>query len=152
MDFRRTATLLLASVVVVACNTRLRRADSTPSSSALDPVPNQSSLLPASNVTPPNGGELSNGNDAERLPPLKPVIGKPFPEGASQDVVCEAINSKEADLWARFGHLSPLYKRGAIFVLEAGQSRGEAITHFVTKEYVHPHFPQLASCGERTLL
>ncbi len=150
MHFRRTAILLGASVVVVACNTRLPRADSAPSNTA--PVPNQSSLLAAPSVTPPNGAEPSNGNNGERLPTLKPVIGKPFPEGASQDVVCEAINSKETDLWARFGHLVPLDEQGVIYVLAAGNQMEAQIEGFVRKKYVYPSFTQQASCDGRTLL
>src|SRR5690606_3023831 len=41
---------------------------------------------------------------ADGLPDLKPVIDKPFPEGATEEQVCEAIaNTGEKDLWVRFG-------------------------------------------------
>ncbi|NLE85244.1 MAG: hypothetical protein GX607_02480, partial [Myxococcales bacterium] len=47
---------------------------------------------------------------ADGLPDLKPVIDKPFPEGATEEQVCEAIaNTGEKDLWVRFGHLVPMY-------------------------------------------
>ena len=130
-----TLTILLAP----ACNTRARRAESAPSTGVPSGEPTVDAVR-------------SSANAPGTLPPLKPVLGRPFPEGASQEVVCEAIHSKETDLWARFGHLVPLYMRGAIFVLEAGSSKEAAITQFVKKDYVHPHFPQLASCGDRTLL
>ena len=88
----------------------------------------------------------------DSLPPLKPVTGKPFPEGVTQDVLCEAIHSQEPDLWVRFGHMIPMYFTGALYVLKAGKDKEAAIVRYIKEDYIHPHYPQLASCGNRTLL
>lgn len=100
----------------------------------------------------PNQGLSAEGNAPLPSPSLKPITGKPFPEGVSEAVVCEAVNSKESDLWLRFGHLIPLYMDGAIFVLKAGKHKESEIADFVQNKYVHPHFPQQKSCGDKTLL
>src|SRR5690606_19507793 len=66
--------------------------------------------------------------------------------------LCEAIHSKEPDLWVRFGHMIPMYFPGALYVLKAGKDKEAAIVRYIKEDYIHPHYPQLASCGDRTLL
>jgi hypothetical protein len=106
-----------------------------------DPLSSEAATTAASSVAPPPS-----------LPKLKPIHRKPFPEDVPQAVLCEAINSTEPDLWVRFGHLLPLYMRGAIYVLQADASKEAVIRHFVTDDYARPHFPQLASCADKALL
>lgn len=67
-------------------------------------------------------------------------------------MLCEAVHSKEPDLWVRFGHMIPMYFPGALYVLKAGKEKEPAIVRYIKEDYVHPHYPQLASCGDRTLL
>lgn len=85
-------------------------------------------------------------------PKLRPILGEPFPGSVSQEVVCEAINSKEPDMWVRFGHLFPFFMPGAIYILQAGKDKEAGIDHFIGFEYVHAQYPQQASCGDKTLL
>lgn len=85
---------------------------------------------------------------------MKPIIEKPFPEGASEEVVCEAIdNVGEKDLWARFGHMLPMEQRGNIFVLEAGPERKADLARVAGREYVYGHHLYQATCrGKLTLV
>lgn len=86
------------------------------------------------------------------VPPLHPILGQPFFEDVAPDLFCEAISSKEPDLWVRFGHLVPLYMQGAIYVLQAGRQREVAIADFIVNEYTVGQIFQQASCGDKTLL
>jgi hypothetical protein len=87
------------------------------------------------------------------LPQLKPISPKPFPEGVSEATVCEAIDSKEPDLWVRFGHLVPAYITGAVYVLETGPENKDKLFKYISSKYVYGYYSQQASCrGELTLL
>jgi hypothetical protein len=78
---------------------------------------------------------------------LKPILEKPFPEGASDAVVCEAIsNTDEKDLWVRFGHIVPLYIPGALLVLEATEKDLARVEHYIEKVYLYPRAIQHAAC------
>lgn len=86
---------------------------------------------PAANPVPAASAEPQNAWP-KNLPRLKPVIDKPFPEGATEAQVCEAINNTdEKDLWVRFGNLVPLYVFGSIFVLEAPGQTPPQIREFI---------------------
>lgn len=68
----------------------------------------------------------SNVNlDTTPLPKLKP-IGKPFPEGPSDEALCEAIHSRETNLWERFGHFIPVYRNGVIWVGDGDDNERKA--------------------------
>jgi hypothetical protein len=85
------------------------------------------------------------------LPRLKPVTGKLYPDGTTEAMICEAINVKEPDLWLRFGHMIPMYTRGTVLVLQAGEPREADIAAFANGN--KPKFqPIQASCGDKTLL
>jgi hypothetical protein len=72
---------------------------------------------------------------ADGLPNLKPVIDKPFPDGATEEQVCEAVkNTGEKDLWVRFGHLVPMYLRGSIFIVQAKKSDTAALDKVATAD------------------
>jgi len=87
------------------------------------------------------------------LPKLKPIQPKPFPEGVDEATVCEAIDSKEPDLWVRFGHLVPAYVTGAIYVLETGPQTKDKLYDYIGRNYVYGYYSQQASCrGNLTLL
>jgi hypothetical protein len=87
------------------------------------------------------------------LPKLKPISSKPFPEGADEATVCEAIDSTERDLWVRFGHLVPTWMTGAVYVLETGPETKDKLYRYVSREYVWGYHSQQASCrGNTTLL
>jgi hypothetical protein len=87
------------------------------------------------------------------LPKLKPIQPKPFPEGVDEATVCEAIDSKEPDLWVRFGHLVPAYVIGAIYVLETGPQTKDKLFDYIGRNYVYGYYSQQASCrGNLTLL
>jgi len=87
------------------------------------------------------------------LPKLKPIQPKPFPEGVDEATVCEAIDSKEPDLWVRFGHLVPAYVIGAIYVLETGPQTKDKLYDYIGRNYVYGYYSQQASCrGNLTLL
>lgn len=131
-------------------------ANSAPNvSNALVPLPRKSNrevthadaarIVNLATPEPPIGSPMPT-------PKLKPILGEPFPGNVSQEVVCEAINSKEPDMWVRFGHLFPFFMPGAIYILQAGKDKEAGIDHFIGFEYVHPQYPQQASCGDKTLL
>jgi len=87
------------------------------------------------------------------LPKLKSIIKKPFPEGADEKTVCEAVDSKEPNAWVRFGHIVPAYITGALYVLEAGPAAKDQLKKFIEKDYTHPHDVLQASCrSDRILL
>jgi hypothetical protein len=87
------------------------------------------------------------------LPKLKPILSKPFPEGADEATVCEAIDSTEPDLWVRFGHLIPAYTIGAIYILETGPETKDELYRYISRDYVWGYDSQQASCrGKLTLL
>jgi hypothetical protein len=157
MNFQRVSRLgaVLCGAVVLCCKSGGAPTDSS--------VVSQSTKHTSASSTGQTEAVRSEGNPAApavsqadptpaRLPKLKPIHRNPFPEDVPQDVLCEAINSTEADLWVRFGHLLPLYMRGAIYVLQADASKEETIKHYITDDYVRPHFPQLASCRDKALL
>jgi hypothetical protein len=78
---------------------------------------------------------------------------KPFPEGVDEATVCEAIDSKEPDLWVRFGHLVPAYVTGAVYVLETGPETKDKLFKYIGRHYVYGYYSQQASCrGSLTLL
>jgi hypothetical protein len=142
-----TLVLTLAALLGVACRTNSpSRADAAPPSMATAPTPPSSSSV------------VSTAQDSAptwpaHLPKLKPVIKKPFPDGADEITVCEAIDSKEPDLWARFGHLVPMFIPGAIYVLESGPERKDELYDFILRKYVHGYASQHASCrGSLTLM
>jgi hypothetical protein len=71
----------------------------------------------------------------------------------SEATVCEAIDSKEPDLWVRFGHLVPAYITGAVYVLETGPESKDKLFNYISSKYVYGYYSQQASCrGELTLL
>jgi hypothetical protein len=87
------------------------------------------------------------------LPTLKPIQPKPLPEGVDEATVCEAIDSKEPDLWVRFGHLVPAYVTGAVYVLETGPETKDKLFKYIGRDYVYGYYSQQASCrGSLTLL
>jgi len=87
------------------------------------------------------------------LPKLKSIIKKPFPEGADEKTVCEAVDSKEPNAWVRFGHIVPAYITGALYVLEAGPAAKDQLKKFIEKDYTDPHNVLQASCrSDRILL
>jgi hypothetical protein len=88
------------------------------------------------------------------LPRLKPVIEKPFPEGATESQVCEAIeNTQEKDLWVRFGHLVPMFRLGAIYLIDGAQPEAKRIEDFVWNKYIPGLFrPDLRICPGQGLL
>lgn len=119
-----------------------RAASSASSASAASGVTSASVTAPASSAAP-----------VPVLPKLKPIATKPFPEGASEATVCEAIDSKEPDLWVRFGHLVPAYVTGAVYVLEAGPENKDKLFKYISQDYVYGYYSQQASCrGNLTLL
>jgi hypothetical protein len=78
---------------------------------------------------------------ADGLPNLKPVIDKPFPDGATEEQVCEAVkNTGEKDLWVRFGHLVPMYLRGSIFIVQAKKSDTAALEKVVTGDGAYAEY------------
>jgi len=87
---------------------------------------------------------------ADGLPDLKPVIDKPFPEGATEEQVCEAIaNTGEKDLWVRFGHLVPMYMPGSLFIVRARVAEVDAIADIMLDDMVYPNYK---SCRGETVL
>jgi hypothetical protein len=87
------------------------------------------------------------------LPKLKPILLKPFPDGADEATVCEAIDSTEPDLWVRFGHLVPIWMTGAVYVLETGPETKDKLYRYISRDYVWGYHSQQASCrGNTTLL
>jgi len=74
--------------------------------------------------------------DGPALPQLKPIAKGQFPDGATEEQVCEAIaDVDEQDPWVRFGHLVPAYVHGVAFVLRAGPERVQEIYDYVLKRY-----------------
>ncbi len=67
--------------------------------------------------------------------------------------MCEAIDSKEPDVWVRFGHLVPAYVTGAVYVLETGPENQDKLFKYIQSDYVYGYYSQQASCrGNLTLL
>ena len=129
MSTARSITCLLASVFTLACRT----GDVKRGQAGLATLPNvASSAVSATSATraPPQ-------TPPAFLPKLKPIAPKPFPEGASEADVCEAIDSKEADLWVRFGHLVPAYVTGAVYVLETGPETKDKLFKYIGRDYVY---------------
>lgn len=134
---------MLALATVVACK------------SVATPQPRDHSGAPspaANTATTANAvGSVALDSTGAPLPRLKPVTGKPFPEGTTEAMICEAINVKEPDLWLRFGHMIPMYTRGTVLVLPAGKAREADIAAFANW-YERKFEPILASCGDKTLI
>jgi hypothetical protein len=86
------------------------------------------------------------------LPPLRPIAKGPFPEGVDRATLCTAIESKESDLWLRFGHFIPLFERGVLYVLNSAENLNEKLRDYIAREYEPGWNAQLGSCGERTLV
>jgi hypothetical protein len=51
----------------------------------------------------------------------EPIADKPFPEGATDEMVCAAVHSPEKDPWFRFGHIIPFYLDSVVWVGEGTQ-------------------------------
>jgi hypothetical protein len=108
---------------------------------------------PAATATAPAPSASDAGLPAAPLPKLKPILAKPFPDGADEATVCEAIDSKEPDLWVRFGHIVPAYIEGSVYILETGPENKEKLFRFISHDYVYGYYSQQASCrGNLTLL
>jgi hypothetical protein len=86
------------------------------------------------------------------LPGLHPIAKAPFPEGVEQATLCAALDSKEADLWLRFGHFIPLFERGVLYVLNTGPELNDELRDYMAREYKPGWNAMLGSCGERTLV
>jgi hypothetical protein len=140
---------LLALLLTLACRTgdvkggRAERATLPSITSSAATAPSLPSAAPSlSAPTPPAS-----------LPKLKPIAPKPFPEGATEADVCEAIDSNETDLWVRFGHLVPAYVTGAAYIFETGPESKDKLFRFIQRDYVYGYYSQQASCrGNLTLL
>ena len=79
----------------------------------------------------------ASAKEVRSLPPLKPIAKGQFPDGATEEQVCEAIaDADERDPWVRFGHLVPAYVHGVVFVLRAGPARVPEIYDYVLKRYI----------------
>ena len=151
MTRSRTAILSLLLTGAFGCRSNVPSgAESSPRNS---PAPSS-----ASAPVPSSTGVASTAASAPAalpfIPPqLKTVIAKPFPEGAEESVTCEAIDSKETDLWQRFGHILPVYDQGAVYVLESGPKNKQKLYDYIAKQYVYRYDSRQASCrGELTLL
>lgn len=91
-------------------------------------------------------------SSAPKLARLHPLAKEPYPEGGDQATLCAAIESKEPDVWLRFGHFLPVYERGVLYVLDRGPELKEKLVEYMAREYVPGWNARLASCGERTLV
>src|SRR5688572_20940240 len=56
----------------------------------------------------------------------EPIADKPFPEGATDEMVCAAVHSSEKDPWFRFGHIIPFYMDGVVWVGEGTEQELKA--------------------------
>ncbi len=122
-------------------------AEPSRSAHAASSVSTPQSAAPGS---PPASPSSATGSS---LPKLKPISSKAFPEGVSEATVCEAIDSKEQDVWVRFGHLVPAYVTGAVYVLETGPDTKDKLFKYIQSDYVYGYYSQQASCrGNLTLL
>ena len=122
-----------------------------PTPATLRPPPDDPAIPTA---TAPLASNASTTPTPTSTPPkLKPVIGKPFPEGASEQVVCEAIDSTEPDLWVRFGHIIPMYVYGAIIIVETTEVDVSKLKSFIRHDYHHGMFLELVKgCRSETAL
>ena len=78
----------------------------------------------------------ASAKDGRGPPQLKPIAKGPFPDGATEEQVCEAIlDVRQSDPWVRFGHLIPAYTLGVVFVLEAPPDRVKEIYDYVLNQY-----------------
>jgi hypothetical protein len=156
---RLFALSLMALVAAGAC----RKDHDTPASldeatahPASDETPTLAAATTASPATKVNSGEnpTDTSSSAGKLPKLKPINERPFPEGASEEQVCEAIKStQEKDLWVRFGHLLPLFNYGSIFIVEGDDLVMARIENFVRKDYIPGLYrADMKVCGARVLL
>jgi hypothetical protein len=79
-------------------------------------------------------------------------LTKPFPDGASDEQVCEAIaNTGEKDPWLRFGHLIPLAVVGSILVIEASEADIKRIDELV-HHYRFGFWPAMKRCSNGKVL
>jgi hypothetical protein len=126
-----------------------RAAAAKPSASTANDSPNNKSQPHVSEVSTPEKVAATIGL-ADGLPDLKPVLDKPFPEGATEEQLCEAINnSQEKDLWVRFGHILPMYLPSGIFILEAKSAQTEAIAKLILK---NDYYADLKNCANQKTL
>lgn len=124
----------------------------TPSRS--EGAPAKSTTLSSSTAVPepvqdaaPSSTATSTAGGAPAPPKLKPIQKTPLLLGAEEPVICEAIDSKEADLWVRFGHIVPLYVPGALYVLEATIDDLKRLESFIENDYTYPRMVQQAACS-----
>lgn len=117
--------------------------------------------IPVASVdgTTPSAVTLAvSGNGAEdalvrKLPRTDAVIEQPFPEGASDAQVCEAIaNTKEKDLWLRFGHLLPMYVYGSILIVDAREKDIQRIVDVVESYHGGKYYPSIKHCSSGGVL
>jgi hypothetical protein len=117
--------------------------------------------IPVASVdgTTPSAVTLAvTGNGAEdalvrKLPRTDAVIERPFPEGASDAQVCEAIaNTKEKDLWLRFGHLLPMYVYGSILIVDAREKDIQRIVDVVESYHGGKYYPSIKHCSSGGVL
>ena len=138
-----------ALALVLGC----RAGDLTQSGTKQAPVVTTRTSAPRSAATAPPSAPSAADAQLAALPKLKPILVKPFPDGADEATICEAIDSKEPDLWVRFGHIVPAYIEGAVYILETGPESKEKLFHFIQYDYVYRYNSQQASCrGNLTLL
>jgi len=117
----------------------------TPASSAGNIAAANSKPAAQANTTAVTGWPSS-------LPKLGQVLKKPFPDGASEQQVCDAIdNTKEKDLWVRFGYLIPMHIFGSLFVLEAGERDAKKVLRFLVHDY-GGYQGRVAVCKNKTTL
>lgn len=104
--------------------------------------------IAASHGSPPSSAANASAPPSKAQPKLKPVLSKPFPEGATDEQVCEAIaNTGEKDLWVRFGHLVPLHVHASIFIIDAKPEHVKRIETFVMGYHNGVYWPSLKPCS-----
>lgn len=107
----RAAPLALLSCLFLSCRSTA-------------PVGEQRVAASAPVTTPATGA--SAAPKAARLRVQRPIAAKPFPEGTSDEALCQSIHSSEKDPWRRFGHFLPLYLDGVVWVGDGGKAELEA--------------------------
>ncbi len=169
--FRISSTTLAAiTVLVTGCHdTRGASADRLNTANAPAPVspavapsaPSPSAVSSqargastgATTVSPASGTAVGNAPQPAEPPKLQAVLSKPFPDGATDEQVCNAIaNTGEMDIWRRFGHLVPLHIPGSLLIVDASPSQQTKVEAFIGAYYGGSYYPSVKACSRGRLM
>ncbi len=153
--FRSSAAVLVFSALALSCckSEHSKLEGATTGKATATAAADQAPPPPSQTAKEASGGGSGDSPHEQvwpaDLPRLQPVLDKPFPEGATEEQVCEAIeNKEEKDLWVRFGHLVPTYIYASILVLDGTKEDIPKIESLMYDYQKGKYHPSIKACPE----